>query len=74
MASPVCAHLAVLVVVSAGVWIVNLWKLLWAIYCSMQGQNVYVYRLYTLLPLCARMRIFCGVWKHHKVCNVFDHL
>ena len=46
MASPVCVHLAVLGVVSAGVWIINLWKLLWAIYCFMQGQNVYVYRLY----------------------------
>ena len=44
------------------------------IHCFIQGQNVYAYRLYTLLSLCASMRIFCCVWKHHKVRNVLDHL
>ena len=42
MASPVCAHVAVLGVVNAGLSIANLWKLLWTIYCFMQGQNVHV--------------------------------
>ena len=39
MASPVYAHVAVLGVFSAGVWIVNLWKLLWAIYSLFHARS-----------------------------------
>ena len=51
MASPVCLHLAVLGVFSAGVWIVNLWKLGYSLFHA-RSKCVYVYCLYTVVIVC----------------------
>jgi len=69
MASPVCVHLVVSSVVMQGMGSQFVKAVKWKVRLVHARWNcVYMlYHLYTLLSLCASMRIFCSVWNHHKV-------